>query len=208
MGSEMCIRDRFVTARYGVKLPAPVASVQIGEKSAKARARRAALLAANQAKQMRLRPESAGPLRSVPGNAPGPWRVNANVAHDVTDPVSVAFNDAKRARAKAALRAKEEREKRDPAGLRAPRVDRSKYPSFKAWLDAQAAHDARLRAQMPGYADAARAANAKRREAAYVAKARAASGVPNAPGERMLICLLYTSPSPRDGLLSRMPSSA
>ena len=25
---------------------------------------------------------------------------------------------------------------------------------------------------------------------------------------RSLICLLYTSPSPRDGLLSRMPSSA
>ena len=170
-----------------MKLPAPVASLQIGEKSAKARARRAALLAANQAKQMRLRPESAGPLRSFPGNAPGPWRVNANVAHDVTDPVSVAFNDAKRARAKAALRAKEEREKRDPMGLRAPRVDRSKYPSFKAWLDAQAAHDARLRAQMPGYADSARAANAKRREAAYVAKARAASGVPNAPGERKMI---------------------
>ena len=28
------------------------------------------------------------------------------------------------------------------------------------------------------------------------------------PGKRALICLLYTSPSPRDGLLSRMPSSA
>ena len=26
--------------------------------------------------------------------------------------------------------------------------------------------------------------------------------------ERIKICLLYTSPSPRDGLLSRMPSSA
>ena len=25
---------------------------------------------------------------------------------------------------------------------------------------------------------------------------------------RFIICLLYTSPSPRDGLLSRMPSSA
>ena len=25
---------------------------------------------------------------------------------------------------------------------------------------------------------------------------------------RSIICLLYTSPSPRDGLLSRMPSSA
>ena len=30
------------------------------------------------------------------------------------------------------------------------------------------------------------------------------------PDQRMLVddCLLYTSPSPRDGLLSRMPSSA
>ena len=27
-------------------------------------------------------------------------------------------------------------------------------------------------------------------------------------GDRVEICLLYTSPSPRDGLLSRMPSSA
>ena len=27
-------------------------------------------------------------------------------------------------------------------------------------------------------------------------------------GARVFICLLYTSPSPRDGLLSRMPSSA
>ena len=29
-----------------------------------------------------------------------------------------------------------------------------------------------------------------------------------APAEPMSDCLLYTSPSPRDGLLSRMPSSA
>ena len=27
-------------------------------------------------------------------------------------------------------------------------------------------------------------------------------------GDKFVICLLYTSPSPRDGLLSRMPSSA
>ena len=27
-------------------------------------------------------------------------------------------------------------------------------------------------------------------------------------GKRIIFCLLYTSPSPRDGLLSRMPSSA
>ena len=28
------------------------------------------------------------------------------------------------------------------------------------------------------------------------------------PGGQLTLCLLYTSPSPRDGLLSRMPSSA
>ena len=28
------------------------------------------------------------------------------------------------------------------------------------------------------------------------------------PGPLYVVCLLYTSPSPRDGLLSRMPSSA
>ena len=28
------------------------------------------------------------------------------------------------------------------------------------------------------------------------------------PGDKVRVCLLYTSPSPRDGLLSRMPSSA
>ena len=32
--------------------------------------------------------------------------------------------------------------------------------------------------------------------------------VSNAGEEPSVICLLYTSPSPRDGLLSRMPSSA
>ena len=31
---------------------------------------------------------------------------------------------------------------------------------------------------------------------------------PVGEGETVRICLLYTSPSPRDGLLSRMPSSA
>ena len=32
--------------------------------------------------------------------------------------------------------------------------------------------------------------------------------VGDALGDMLYICLLYTSPSPRDGLLSRMPSSA
>ena len=34
------------------------------------------------------------------------------------------------------------------------------------------------------------------------------SQIINLLGEHAYICLLYTSPSPRDGLLSRMPSSA
>ena len=33
-------------------------------------------------------------------------------------------------------------------------------------------------------------------------------GVIQKPGTDFTVCLLYTSPSPRDGLLSRMPSSA
>ena len=33
-------------------------------------------------------------------------------------------------------------------------------------------------------------------------------GLPVPPGFTITTCLLYTSPSPRDGLLSRMPSSA
>ena len=32
--------------------------------------------------------------------------------------------------------------------------------------------------------------------------------IDNTPGKEGSDCLLYTSPSPRDGLLSRMPSSA
>ena len=32
--------------------------------------------------------------------------------------------------------------------------------------------------------------------------------VPAYEGDMGIFCLLYTSPSPRDGLLSRMPSSA
>ena len=36
----------------------------------------------------------------------------------------------------------------------------------------------------------------------------AATGVALVVVEHSYICLLYTSPSPRDGLLSRMPSSA
>ena len=35
-----------------------------------------------------------------------------------------------------------------------------------------------------------------------------AVGLLNDLGDDAKVCLLYTSPSPRDGLLSRMPSSA
>ena len=35
-----------------------------------------------------------------------------------------------------------------------------------------------------------------------------AAGEPDSKGLRMMVCLLYTSPSPRDLSTSRMPSSA
>ena len=38
--------------------------------------------------------------------------------------------------------------------------------------------------------------------------AQGPGGVSETPGQWSVTCLLYTSPSPRDGLLSRMPSSA
>ena len=41
----------------------------------------------------------------------------------------------------------------------------------------------------------------------FIAFARVYSGTLRA-GQEVWVCLLYTSPSPRDGLLSRMPSSA
>ena len=43
-----------------------------------------------------------------------------------------------------------------------------------------------------------------------IGKPKAARAVANACGQNPepITCLLYTSPSPRDGLLSRMPSSA
>ena len=46
-------------------------------------------------------------------------------------------------------------------------------------------------------------------ELAYIlAPQRLKAGDEVMSGDRVDICLLYTSPSPRDGLLSRMPSSA
>ena len=54
---------------------------------------------------------------------------------------------------------------------------------------------------------------AKRKDALYTTRhkdfvARAKAARKKARAERAEACLLYTSPSPRDGLLSRMPSSA
>ena len=37
---------------------------------------------------------------------------------------------------------------------------------------------------------------------------RIVSGIAQGARGQAILCLLYTSPSPRDGLLSRMPSSA
>ena len=45
----------------------------------------------------------------------------------------------------------------------------------------------------------------RRAQAAYYARR---FGVKLNPDTQVVACLLYTSPSPRDGLLSRMPSSA
>ena len=45
-------------------------------------------------------------------------------------------------------------------------------------------------------------------EQALILEFGQAKRVENAWGEAPEACLLYTSPSPRDGLLSRMPSSA
>ena len=47
-------------------------------------------------------------------------------------------------------------------------------------------------------------------EQAYVLNLQRSYHTENSVGDNvvLLICLLYTSPSPRDGLLSRMPSSA
>ena len=104
-----------------------------------------------------------------------PWRVNANVARDVTDPISVAFAEAKRVKAleeardarAAAARKKSSggggSKARRPSTFRvsavgavepARTVPRRSYPNFRDWLAAQtdldaanAARDARLRAQ-------------------------------------------------------------
>ena len=46
-------------------------------------------------------------------------------------------------------------------------------------------------------------------ELGYILQPHTSAGrIPSDKGYRFYVCLLYTSPSPRDGLLSRMPSSA
>ena len=45
-------------------------------------------------------------------------------------------------------------------------------------------------------------------ETRYMPSGDAVTNISVATSDRYKDCLLYTSPSPRDGLLSRMPSSA
>ena len=45
-------------------------------------------------------------------------------------------------------------------------------------------------------------------EIVYADKVKYAGGAGDNGWDELQACLLYTSPSPRDGLLSRMPSSA
>ena len=107
------------------------------------------------------------------GPSPGvPWRVNANVARDVTDPISVAFAEAKRVKAleeaRDARAASARKKSSGGGGSKASRpstfrvsavgavepartVPRRSYPNFRDWLAAQtdldaanAARDARL----------------------------------------------------------------
>ena len=81
---------------------------------------------------------------------------------------------------------------------------------LKAVVDVEAADDAEeLRQELREAAAAARAAVVGRRSAATRKRRRVqALAVLAAEGDASSDCLLYTSPSPRDGLLSRMPSSA
>ena len=62
----------------------------------------------------------------------------------------------------------------------------------------------------PRFEAAARRAKKKARDAFLVTSATDETANENASDvtTRFVACLLYTSPSPRDGLLSRMPSSA
>ena len=82
----------------------------------------------------------------------------------------------------------------------------------KQWQEEQAARDAALERQREKQAKAReRSARNARRKIERLRRTLTDKGeisdFENEFGES-IVCLLYTSPSPRDGLLSRMPSSA
>ena len=59
-----------------------------------------------------------------------------------------------------------------------------------------------------GYGVAIADMNADKKKDIILCDAKNIAWYENPSWEKHIICLLYTSPSPRDGLLSRMPSSA
>ena len=188
-------RAPFITASHGVRLPAPV-TAQPPSAVARREAIRAGVVdaAARRAATRRAREAKAASASAGASSSPKPWRCNANVTHDVNDPISVQFQDARRLSEKAAAAAR-----KTPAGKgRADgrRVNRAKYPSFRAWLDAQAAadvtsvaRDAEIRAAIPGLVEEAKAKIAEDRAAAYAAKVNAAAEAAKAPALEAFIKL-------------------
>ena len=59
-----------------------------------------------------------------------------------------------------------------------------------------------------GYSDFLEEVRAKRIKTATIQEGQGGTEITAVTNDERKICLLYTSPSPRDGLLSRMPSSA
>ena len=186
-------RAPFITASHGVRLPAPV-TAQPPSAVARREAIRAGVVDAAARRAATRRAREAKAASAGASSSPKPWRCNANVTHDVNDPISVQFQDARRLSEKAAAAAR-----KTPAGKgRADgrRVNRAKYPSFRAWLDAQAAadvtsvaRDAEIRAAIPGLVEEAKAKIAEDRAAAYAAKVNAAAEAAKAPALEAFIKL-------------------
>ena len=76
--------------------------------------------------------------------------------------------------------------------------------------EASAAPDEPLMSAASPYADEGSSPVENSTDGTYKAEDSAESSIAIAPAHAVMLegCLLYTSPSPRDGLLSRMPSSA
>ena len=186
-------RAPFITASHGVRLPAPV-TAQPPSAVARREAIRAGVVDAAARRDARRARAAKAASAVDASSAPIPWRCNANVTHDVNDPISVQFQDARRLSERAAAASR-----RTPAGKgRADgrRVDRAKYPSFRAWLDAQAAadvtsvaRDAEIRAAIPGLVEEAKAKIAEDRAAARAAKVNAAAEAAKAPALKAFIKL-------------------